>query len=154
MKDRVGATFPARVAGVTRFGLFVALNETGAQGLVPIRSLGSDYFEHDEARRTLTGRKSGEVFALGDKVTATLIDADAVTGSLVFRIDNHEASRPRAASQGGPPIPAHNGRPGVRPGPQQDRRPPNKKFGKRSDPSKKSAGSRGKRGKFKGDEAR
>ncbi|HEY4135081.1 MAG TPA: ribonuclease R [Alphaproteobacteria bacterium] len=144
MKDRVGATFPARVAGVTRFGLFVALDETGAQGLVPIRSLGSDYFEHDEARRTLTGRRSGEVFSLGDKVTTTLIDADAVTGSLLFRIDSHEASRPRATTQGGNAFPSRSA---ARPGPKPDRRPPNKKFGKPSGPSKKSAGSRGKRGK-------
>ena len=144
MKDRVGASFPARIAGVTRFGLFVALDETGAQGLVPIRSLGQDYFDHDEARHNLTGRSTGEVFSLGDAVTATLIDADPITGSLLFRIDDHQGTtRPgyagprksfgRASGPGGP-------------GPQ-DRRPPNKKFGKRSGPSKKSAGSRGKRGK-------
>jgi len=144
MKDRVGASFPARVAGVTRFGLFVSLDETGAQGLVPIRSLGQDYFEHDEARHTLTGRSTGEVFSLGDAVTATLIDADAVTGSLLFRIDDHQGTRRPAF---GGPRNAYAKRPGAPAAPGQDRRPPNKKFGKRSGPSKKSAGSRGKRGK-------
>jgi len=140
MKDRVGASFPARVAGVTRFGLFVALDETGAQGLVPIRSLGQDYFDHDEARHTLTGRSTGEVFSLGDAVTATLIDADPITGSLLFRIDDHKGAR-RLAS-GKPPRRGQAAK--------QDRRPPNKKFGKTAGPSRKSAGSRGKRGKSSG----
>ncbi len=145
MKDRVGASFPARVAGVTRFGLFVSLDETGAQGLVPIRSLGQDYFEHDEARHRLTGRSTGEVFSLGDAVTATLIDADAITGSLLFRIDDHQGTtRPRTGTGFNGPRKSFGKGPGAG---QPDRRPPNKKFGKRSGPSKKSAGSRGKRGK-------
>ncbi len=146
MKDRVGASFPARIAGVTRFGLFVALDETGAQGLVPIRSLGQDYFDHDEARHNLTGRSTGEVFSLGDAVTATLIDADPITGSLLFRIDDHQGTtRPGAAG----PRKSFGKGPQKAPGPgaKADRRPPNKKFGKRNGPSKKSAGSRGKRGK-------
>jgi ribonuclease R len=151
MKDRVGASFPARVAGVTRFGLFVSLDETGAQGLVPIRSLGQDYFEHDEARHTLTGRSTNEVFALGDKVTATLIDADAITGSLLFRIDDHEGTtRPRTGAGFNGPRKSFGKGPGLGPGAGPDRRPPNKKFGKRAGPSKKSAGSRGKRGKSGG----
>ncbi|HEU0072290.1 MAG TPA: ribonuclease R [Alphaproteobacteria bacterium] len=143
MKDRVGARFAAHIAGVTRFGLFVALDETGAQGLVPIRSLGQDYFDHDEGRHCLTGRSTGEVFSLGDAASVTLVDADALTGSLLFRIEEHEPTRraaPGAMPSRGP----------FRKGPKQDKRPPNKKFGKPSGPSRKSAGSRGKRGKTSG----
>ena len=43
MEDRIGQTFDARVTGVTRFGLFVRLAESGAEGLIPIRSLGADF---------------------------------------------------------------------------------------------------------------
>ncbi len=90
LKDRVGATFPGHISGVTRFGLFVALDDLGAQGLIPIRSLGSDYFVHDELRHTLRGRNTGLTYALGDAVTVLLKEADPITGSLVFRLMDHE----------------------------------------------------------------
>jgi ribonuclease R len=51
LADRVGATFHGRISGVTRAGLFVKLDETGADGFVPMRSLGADYFVYDEARQ-------------------------------------------------------------------------------------------------------
>jgi ribonuclease R len=101
LKDRVGASFPGHISGVTRFGLFVALDDLGAQGLIPIRSLGADFFVHDELRHTLTGRNTRQVYRLGDTVTVQLKDADPITGSLVFRIVDHEESglhplRPKA----------------------------------------------------------
>jgi ribonuclease R len=86
----VGASFPGHISGVTRFGLFVALDDLGAQGLIPIRSLGSDYFVHDELRHTLQGRNTGLTYALGDTVTVLLKEADPITGSLVFRIMDHD----------------------------------------------------------------
>ncbi len=48
LADRVGATFKARVSGVTRSGLFVRTQETGADGFVPVSTLGDDYYEHVE----------------------------------------------------------------------------------------------------------
>ena len=51
---------------MTRFGLFITLDETGADGLVPISSLGGEYFEHDERRHCLVGRSTGLIFHLGD----------------------------------------------------------------------------------------
>jgi ribonuclease R len=92
LKDRVGASFPGHISGVTRFGLFVALDDLGAQGLIPIRTLGSDFLVHDELRHTLTGRNSRQVYRLGDPVTVQLKDADPITGSLVFRVMDHEDS--------------------------------------------------------------
>ena len=53
MQDRIGATFEGRITGVTRFGLFLRLADTGAEGLLPARSLGSEYFRHDEQRHAL-----------------------------------------------------------------------------------------------------
>lgn len=103
LKDRVGASFPGRISGVTRFGLFVALDDLGAQGLIPIRSLGADFFIHDELRHTLTGRHSRQVYALGDSVTVQLKEADPITGSLMFTLMDHEGSglqRPRGKPTG------------------------------------------------------
>ncbi len=85
-----GAVFKGKITGVQRFGLFVALDESGAEGLVPVSTLGDDAFVHDERHHALVGQRSGESFGLGDTVTVELIEADAVTGSLIFRIDEHE----------------------------------------------------------------
>jgi len=84
MQDRVGATFDARVTGVTRFGLFVRLAETGAEGLLPMRVLGTEYFRHDERKHALIGDRSGTVYGLGDIVSVRLAEAAPLTGGLRF----------------------------------------------------------------------
>ncbi len=76
----------ARINGVTRAGLFVTLDETGADGFIPMRSLGDDFYIHDESRHCLRGRRTGRVYTLGDSVTARLSEADTVTGSLQFTL--------------------------------------------------------------------
>jgi len=86
MADRVGATFAGRISGVTRFGLFVTLDETGADGLVPVSTLAGDYFVHDEVHHSLVGEATGLTFTLADPVTVELIEADTVTGGMVFVI--------------------------------------------------------------------
>jgi len=87
LADRVGASFTGRINGVTRFGLFVTLDETGADGLVPISSLGREYFEHDERRHCLVGRSTGLTFYLGDKVRVKLAEAEPITGGLIFEME-------------------------------------------------------------------
>jgi ribonuclease R len=84
LADRVGAIFAARVNGVTRAGLFVTLNETGADGLVPISRLPGDFYVHDERRHRLVGRRTQAVYALGDPIMVKLAEADSMTGSLAF----------------------------------------------------------------------
>ncbi|GLK80810.1 ribonuclease R [Methylopila turkensis] len=86
LADRVGASFTGRIAGVTRSGLFVKLEGTGADGFVPIGSLGNDYFVHDEAARALTGSATGESFRLGDTVRVKLVEAAPVAGALRFEM--------------------------------------------------------------------
>jgi len=93
--DRVGGEFEGRVNGVTRAGLFVTLSETGADGLVPMRNLGDDFYIHDEARHRLVGRRWGRSFTIGDPVRVRLAEANAVTGSLLFALAE-EADRVRA----------------------------------------------------------
>jgi ribonuclease R len=86
MAGHVGAVFPGRVNGVTRFGLFATLEGTGADGLIPIRSLGQEFFRHDEGRQVLIGERTGETFGLGDRLQLRLIEADTATGGLLFEI--------------------------------------------------------------------
>ncbi|BCX17250.1 MAG: ribonuclease R [Geminicoccaceae bacterium] len=90
LSSRIGALFAGRVTGVQRFGLFVTLDETGADGLVPIAGLGEEYFRHDEAHHRLIGERSGESFGLGDRVVVELVEVDVATGTLLFRLEEHE----------------------------------------------------------------
>ena len=86
MQDRVGATFEARITGVTKFGLFVRLKESGAEGLLPARSLGLEYFRHDERAQAMRGERTGTSFGLGDTIAVKLLEAAPVTGGLRFEL--------------------------------------------------------------------
>jgi len=86
LADRVGATFDGRISGVHRAGLFVKLNDTGADGFVPARTIGDEYFRHDEAGHAMVGSRSGETYRLGDRVTVKLVEAAPVAGALRFEL--------------------------------------------------------------------
>ncbi len=87
LSERVGGEFQGRITGVTRFGLFVRLLETGADGLCPVSRLGSDeYFVHDASAHTLAGQSSGDTYRLGMPVTVRLDEAMPVTGGLLLDI--------------------------------------------------------------------
>ncbi|HET8996516.1 MAG TPA: RNB domain-containing ribonuclease, partial [Acetobacteraceae bacterium] len=86
MADKVGARFAARISGVTRFGVFVTVAESGASGLVPVSSLPDDFWQHDERTQSLTGRRTRLVFRLAQDVEVRLAEASPVTGGLVFHI--------------------------------------------------------------------
>jgi len=102
LSDRVGGEFEGRVNGVTRAGLFVTLSETGADGLVPMRNLGDDFYVHDEAHHRLVGRRWGRSFTIGDSLRVRLAEANAVTGSLLFALveDAEGAARKAGAATG------------------------------------------------------
>jgi ribonuclease R len=86
LSDRIGATFDGRVSGVHRAGLFVKLYETGADGFVPARTIGDEYFRHDEAGHAMVGNRSGATYRLGDRVTVKLVEAAPVAGALRFEL--------------------------------------------------------------------
>jgi ribonuclease R len=86
LADRIGAVFPARIGGVTRSGLFVRLKETGADGFVPVSTLGQDYFQHVEEAHALVGSRTGETFRLGDVVEVKLVEAIPSAGALRFEM--------------------------------------------------------------------
>ncbi|KQS55813.1 ribonuclease R [Brevundimonas sp. Leaf363] len=86
LQDRVGGAFTGRITGVTRFGLFVRLDETGADGLVPVSSLGGEYFGHDDRTHALVGERTGRRWPLGKRVEVKLMEATPVTGGLIFEM--------------------------------------------------------------------
>ncbi|MDQ1185788.1 ribonuclease R [Agrobacterium larrymoorei] len=86
LSERVGEEFEGRVGGVTKAGLFVALPQFGADGFVPISTIGTDYFIYDEAHQALTGEKTGLGFQLGDTVQVRLAEAVPLAGALRFEM--------------------------------------------------------------------
>jgi len=106
LADQLGACFSARISGVTRSGLFVRLAETGADGFVPISTLGRDHFAYDEARHALTAKQSGDSYRLADPIEVRLIEVAPVAGALRFepaqgpsRPGSKRVSTPRARSK-------------------------------------------------------
>ncbi len=144
LADRIGATFQGRISGVTRAGLFVKLSDTGADGLIPIRTLGTEYFNYDENRHALVGSRSGAMHRLGDVVDVRLVEAAPVAGALRFELLSEGRVIPRGGKRQG----AHPGErdasmarakahPGRSPR-KKDRKPGKARFGKaKSGKSKK-----------------
>ena len=86
LSTRVGDEFEGRIAGVTKSGLFVALPQFGADGFIPISTLGKDYFIYDEAHQALSGEKTGLGYQLGDVVEVKLVEAIPLAGALRFEM--------------------------------------------------------------------
>jgi ribonuclease R len=86
LADRIGATFEGHISGATRAGLFVKLDDTGADGFIPARTIGADFFRYHEDRHALIGDSSGETHRLGDRVTVRLVEAAPVAGALRFEL--------------------------------------------------------------------
>jgi ribonuclease R len=97
LADRLGAEFDGRITGVTRFGLFVRLSETGADGLVPVSTLGGEFFVHDERQHALVGDRTGARWQLGRRVEVRLKEATPLTGGLLFEmLSDPEPADPNA----------------------------------------------------------
>jgi len=113
LAQSVGKTESGRISGVTRFGLFVRLDDSGADGLVPVSSLPDDYYDHDETQHALVGRRWGRIYPLGQPVVVRLREANALTASILFELLEGEAAasplktagktarRPRGSSSAG-----------------------------------------------------
>ncbi len=117
LANRVGATFEARINGVTRAGLFVTLLETGADGLVPIGTLPQDYYIHEEGAHCLRGQATGQEFRLGEAVEVMLREVNPVAGSLIFSVlqggaggSGRSSGGPARGARGVPSRPGGGGR--------------------------------------------
>jgi len=95
--SRIGEVFAGRVSGVARFGLFVSLADSGADGLLPIANLPSDFYRFDPGKMKLSGRHSRRSFGLGDALEVRLVEADPIGGRLLFRLGDEVSDSPRFA---------------------------------------------------------
>lgn len=86
LSDRVGSEFAGRISGVQRFGAFIKLDETGADGLLPIREIGNEYFIYDPDSQTLMGSETGLEISVGQRVIVRLREAVPVTGGLMLEL--------------------------------------------------------------------
>ncbi len=102
LADRVGAEFTGRVSGVQKFGAFVRLDETGADGLLPIREIGREYFHYDPNAQVLMGSETGLEIGIGQRVTVRLSEAVPLTGGLMLELLEVEGRPlPQGATMGG-----------------------------------------------------
>jgi len=101
LAERVGEAFQGRISGVTRFGLFVKLADTGADGFIPAAKLGRDFYRHVENAHALVGERTGESFRLGDKVDVKLVEANPAAGALRFDMLSDGRFSPSLAKAGG-----------------------------------------------------
>ena len=106
LSGRVGETFETRITGVQSFGFFATIVGLGGDGLVPVSTLGRDYFRYDEKAQALIGEDSGTRYASGDKLKLQLAEANPLTGAMKFAVVDSE----------GNPIEARGGRPQSRGG--------------------------------------
>lgn len=105
LAEQVGASFTGRISGVTRSGLFVKLEDSGADGFVPASTLGNDYFKHEEHLHALVGSRTGETYRMGDVVEVRLVEAAPFAGALRFEVlseGRHRARGAAAKSRKGP----------------------------------------------------
>lgn len=86
LADKVGVEFPGRITGVTKFGLFITLDQTGADAFAPARLLGEERFRFDEKRKQLTGEQTGGTYKFGARVTVKLLEALPVSGGLTVSV--------------------------------------------------------------------
>ena len=96
LSGRVNEEFDGRISGVTKAGLFVTLPAYGADGFVPISTLGRDYFIYDEAHQALSGEKTGLGYRLGDQIRVKLVEAVPLAGALRFEMISEGRKMPTA----------------------------------------------------------
>jgi ribonuclease R len=84
LSARIGEVFDTRITGVQKFGFFATIAGLGGDGLVPVSTLGQDYFHYEEAAQALVGEKTGERYTVGDTLKLRLAEANPLTGALKF----------------------------------------------------------------------
>ena len=86
MQDKIGEVYEGTIAGVTAFGVFVALDGVYVEGLVHVTELGNDYFNYDKARHEMLGERTGARFRLGDRLTVKVARVDLETSKIDFTL--------------------------------------------------------------------
>lgn len=86
MSDKIGQVFEGVISGISDWGIYVELNETKCEGLVPMRDLDDDYYEFDEKNYCLRGRRDHHVYQLGDALKVKIARADLEKKQLDFEL--------------------------------------------------------------------
>jgi ribonuclease R len=86
LSEREGHEFAGRISGVAKFGAFVRLDESGAEGLIPMRLIGREFFNLNQNKNSLTGSETGLVIALGKNVTVKLTETIEESGGITFEL--------------------------------------------------------------------
>ncbi|TGW04553.1 S1 RNA-binding domain-containing protein, partial [Mesorhizobium sp. M2D.F.Ca.ET.145.01.1.1] len=86
LAERIDDRFDARISGVTKSGLFVQLPQYGADGFIPVSTLGGDYYIYDETARSLFGERSGKGYQLADRVEVRLVEVAPMAGAMRFEM--------------------------------------------------------------------
>lgn len=76
MSERMNQTFDAVISGVTEWGIYAEIIENKCEGMIPIRSLGGDYYEFDEKNYCLIGQKTHKRYRLGDPVKIQVVNCN------------------------------------------------------------------------------
>lgn len=116
LSERVGEVMPTRITGVAAFGFFATVVGVGGDGLVPISTLGSEYFVFDKGTQMIEGTETGKTFTPGMRLDLRLVEANPVTGGLRFELPDAEPAPPREPRQR-----RDRQRPGPRSGERQPR---------------------------------
>ncbi len=90
LEGKIGTIVQGTVNGVTRFGLFVTLDESGADGLIPISNLPDDFYVHDERAHSLVGRRWGRRYHLGERLSVRLREVNPLTGGIILDLVESE----------------------------------------------------------------
>ena len=100
LSDRIGAEFTGRISGIAKFGLFVKLDTSGADGIIPLSKLGREYWRYDDRERTLRGEDSGRIISIGMACKVSLIEATAITGGISLEMLELEGkAMPKSSSR-------------------------------------------------------
>lgn len=101
MQDKIGEVFDGTVAGVTSFGLFVALDGIYVEGLLHVTELGNDYFNYDKARHEMAGERTGVRYRLGDRLRVKVSRVDLETSKIDFVLEAAEVDKTAAPDLSG-----------------------------------------------------
>ena len=114
LRGQLGADFSARITGLVKAGLFVTLEDSGADGFIPASTLGDDYFIHDEQAQAMTGQRTGESWRMGDVVEVRLVEVTPIAGGLRFEMlsEGRKVKPPAGSGRRGRPV---RGKPARRP---------------------------------------
>ncbi len=86
MRDRADEVFEGAIVGIKEWGVFVELDSTNIEGLIPVRELGEEYFIYDAQNYQMVGRSTHEKFTLGDRVRVKVKRADLTKRMLDFSL--------------------------------------------------------------------